>query len=386
MLRGFALLGILLVNVELMRGPGLYPTIAGLPGELPTGLDRVVDVAVGWLASGTFLSSFAMLFGLGAAVVAGRVRARGGDPRRVLARRYLVLGGFGLAHMVLLFPGDILFAYGLAGLVLLAFVNLPTRDVAWWGVGTVGVLALLTAVVGALGLMSPTAEDAAFGSGFARYVAERADVAVAARTGDSYLDVIGVNAWEALFVQGSQLIVIPWVIALFLLGFSVGRTGLLHDLRARRPLLRRVALVAVPLGLILNVPLGMTGTLAVGTAGQPWDGLALVSQVVGAPVLAVGYLATLALLCSRFGVPGPLAAVGRMALTGYLLQSVLAALVFAGFGWYGRFGAPQALGVVVGIWAVLLLVCPLWLRRFRFGPVEWCWRWATYGTRPSLRR
>jgi uncharacterized protein len=74
-----------------------------------------------------------------------------------------------------------------------------------------------------------------------------------------------------------------------------------------------------------------------------------------------------------------------MALTAYLLQSLLALVVFAGLGLYDRLGSAQAMGVVAGIWAVLLVVCPLWMRAFRFGPVEWLWRTWTYGRRPTLR-
>ncbi|GGI03493.1 hypothetical protein GCM10011354_04320 [Egicoccus halophilus] len=390
-LRGFALLGILLVNVELMRGPGLYAALAGQPGPTPTGADGVVDVVVGWLATGKFVSSFSLMFGLGAALIAGRVLDRGGSPRGLLARRYGWLLGFGLAHMLLLFPGDILFAYGLTGLVLLAFVQLPVRVVAGWGAGILAVLGLGSLGFAALALAVPGAASAgATGStgamgGFAGFFADRADAALAARTGGGPGDVLTVNAWEALLVQGGQLFVLPWILGLFLLGFAAGRSGLVRDLAAYRGWLRRAAVVGILVGLPLNVPLGLVGTLG-GTGGGGWaEALALPAQLLGAPVLAVGYLATLALLCLRFGVPRPLAAVGRTALTGYLLQSLLALVVFTGFSRYGQWGATASLGVVVGIWGVLLVLAPWWLRHFRFGPAEWLWRWLTYGRRPALR-
>jgi uncharacterized protein len=92
-----------------------------------------------------------------------------------------------------------------------------------------------------------------------------------------------------------------------------------------------------------------------------------------------------ALLVLRFGVPRRLAATGRMALTAYLTQSVAALVLFAGFGLYGTLGSATALLAVAGIWALLLIACPVWMRRFRYGPVEWLWRTATYGQRQPMR-
>jgi uncharacterized protein len=389
--RGFALLGILLINVELMRGPDIYAAFTGEPPEV-SGADGVVGFLTGWLAAGKFLSSFAIMFGLGAAMIAGKLWADGRSPRRLLARRYVFLLGLGLAHMLLLFSGDILFLYGLAGLVLLAFVGVRIKTALRWSGGILGVLLVLgvgfTALMGAL--PEPPADDPAAAS-MEQFFGERAQNAVTAHQDGTYLDVVVTNAWEVLFIQTGQLIVLPWVVALFLFGFAVGRTGIIQDLPAHRDRLWRAVRIALPLGLLLNLPTGFLGPLAMGAGMQPdaeADPIVLLStagQIVGAPILAVGYLGAVALLSLRLGVFRPLAAVGRMALTAYLLQSVLALIAFAGLGLYGRLGTAQAMLVVVAVWSVLLLVCPLWLRRFDFGPVEWIWRAWTYRSPPARR-
>jgi uncharacterized protein len=389
-LRGFALLGILLINVELMRGPVLLRGIAG-EGVDVSPADGVVSFATGWLAAGKFLSSFAIMFGLGAALIAGKLWRAGRSPRGLLARRYAFLLVLGLAHMFLLFPGDILFAYGIAGMLLLAFVGVRAKTALWWSGGILAVLLVaglaLTAFMGLI--PEPPADDPATVA-MEEFFAEREAAAVAAHQEGGYGDVVVANAWEVLFVQTATLILVPWVLALFLFGFAVGRSGIIQNLAAHRARLRKALLVALPLGLVLNLPTGFLGPMALGSGFQPgaeFDWVVFLStgaQIVGAPILAVGYLSAVALLSLRFGVLRPLAAVGRMALTAYLLQSVLALVVFAGFGLYDRLGAAQAMLVVLGVWAVLLVVCPLWLRRFRFGPVEWSWRTWTYGTRQPL--
>ena len=149
-LRGVAVLGILLVNIELFRGADLYRLMAGEALDL-TGADEAVQFLVGWLASGKFISSFALLFGLGAAIMTERSLRAGRAPRGVLARRYAWLAVLGVAHMLLLFPGDILFVYAVSGFLLLPFLFVRVRAIVGWAGGLVAVYLLLTLGLTALG-------------------------------------------------------------------------------------------------------------------------------------------------------------------------------------------------------------------------------------------
>ena len=396
-LRGFALLGILLVNVALMRGPELYGIFAGELPDPSTGIDRVADGAVSWFAAGKFVSSFSILFGLGAGLIVNRSLAAGRAPRGLLARRYAWLLLFGLAHMVLLVPGDILFVYGVTGMVLLAFVNVRPKVALWWSAGLLAAVTLVTTAFAALaGVFEGMAGDAAaedpFTTAFEDFFSRRQEQAVAAFTEGSYLDIIVVHAWQSLFIQGGQLFVIPWLLGLFLFGFAVTRAGIPLNLREHRATLRRAAIIGLGLGVPLNAVLGLVDPLMLisGGAGDGINTGLLVAitfvQQAGAPLLAVGYLSGLALLSLRIGPIGPLAAVGRMALSAYLAQSLLALVVFAGFRQYDQLSSAGSLVVVLGIWIVLLIVCPLWLRAFRFGPAEWLWRSLTYKRRQPMRR
>ncbi len=396
-LRGFALLGILLVNIELFRGPALYELLAG-EEVAGTPAEEIVSFTVGWLAGGKFLSSFAILFGVGAAVIAGRAVARGHAARGLLAKRYAWLLVFGLVHMLLLFAGDILFVYGIAGLLLLPFALARVRTLLWWAGGILVVYLVLvvgfTALGAAVESAAPQPADDPVTAAVEGFFAERAEQAVAAYTEGGLGDQLQARAWEALLVQSGQILLAPWVLALFLLGFAVGKAGILADLHGHRRLLRRIALVALPVGLVANVPVGFAGALGGAAVGPDPEvgGLALLGatlgQIAGAPLLAVGYLSGLALLCLRPGVLArlaPLRDAGRMALSGYVLQSVLATGLFTGFGLstgfslYGQVDGVQALGVVAGIWVVLLVVTTLWQRRLGRGPLERLWRRLTYG-------
>ena len=397
LLRGFALFGILLVNIELMRGPALFDALAGELARPTSGADRVTSFLVGWLATGKFISSFAILFGIGAGLLAGKAWSRGWSAHRLLARRYTMLAGFGLAHMLLLFPGDVLFAYALTGFALLLFLRVQPRTAVWWGVGIITALTvvatLFVALAAALEDLVPEAgaEDPVTDA-MSGFFDGRREATIAAYTEGSLSEVLGARAFEALLIQGGTLLTVPWLLGLFLLGFAATRSGVATDLATHRPLLRRLAVGGLAVGLPTNLVLGMVGTVgaATGTTADlelTWVAVsASAAQLLAAPTLAVGYLATISLLALRVGTWRPLAAVGQMALTAYLTQSLVATVVFVALGTYGSWTATSALAVVAGTWALLLVACPLWLRWFRFGPVEWVWRCWTYRGWQPLRR
>jgi len=392
-LRGFAILGILLVNIQFMRSAE-WMVATGGDSQADSGLtaDKVAQFVIGWLASGKFLSSLAILFGIGAALIAVRSLAAGSSPRPLLARRYGWLLPFGLAHMLLLYPGDILFVYGVTGLILLAFVNLRPVAIMLWAAGiftayTFGAVRL--ARLFSYGASSQYYDEAATAP-WDDALYELHAKAVAAFTQGSYGDIVAVHASQALTLQGYQFSALPWILALFLIGYAAGRTGVLDDIAAYRPMLRRGAIIGLSVGLPANIAVGFGGPLGAyaGTVDPHATGIlvaAALGQALGAPLLAIGYLCALSLYCLRHGPIRPLAAVGRMALTAYLLQSALALAVIAGLRLYDQLSTSASLLVVAGVWAVLLVACPLWLSRFQFGPVEWLWRSLTYGRLQPMR-
>lgn len=390
-LRGFAILGILLVNIEVMRGSDwLVLTAGSATGALDLS-DAFVQFTVGWLATAKFISSLAILFGVGAGLIAARSLRNGESPRPILARRYLWLAAFGAVHM-LVFPGDILFLYGLTGFALLAFVTLhiPLLFAAS------GALLLLFSALGIsfTAAVSRAESASAVASGDTSYAASMETLreqAIAAFSNGSLADIISAQISQSLVLQPAQIFVLPWILALFLFGYGVARAGIANHLEAYRPLLKRGAWIGLAAGLPANLGLGFFGTLAGFGARPQLESMWLTywadfGQTLGAPLLAIGYLCALSLRFLDRGTPSALAAVGRMALTAYLLQSVLALAAFGGLRLYDRLSSTSALLVVAAIWGTLFLICPWWLRHFQMGPAEWLWRSLTYGYRQPLRR
>jgi uncharacterized protein len=387
-LRGFAVLGILAINIEVMRGSDWLLLTAGGRAPSPGVSDAIVQFVVGWLGTAKFISSLAILFGVGAALIASRSLAGGRSPRPLLARRYLSLMAFGAVHM-LLFPGDILFVYGVTGFALLAFVELDVRIILAWS-------AMILVAFAAVALSYTASVPVQQASAVGEHTLEAATNAlreetVAAYAHGTFGDILSAHAAQAWLLQSTQLLALPWILALFLFGYAIARAGLVYRLAERRALLRTGAFVGLALGLPANIGVGFFGALA-GFGARPEIGAPLITvwadagQLLGAPLLAIGYLCGLALLLARRGPPPGLVAVGRMTLTAYVLQSVLALAVFGGLRLYDRLSSTSALLVMAAVWALLLVLCPMWLRHFQLGPAEWLWRSVTYGRWQPLRR
>lgn len=368
-LRGIAILGILAANLESFRTPEVW---SGYEGTFSTP-ERAYFFLVDFLASGKFITALSFLFGLGFALQFRRAREAGRPGRTFLLRRILALGLFGLAHALFVWSGDILLFYALFGLLLLLFVGRRPLTLVAWSCGILGMFALaglLLAYASATGGASPVtlpypppsvgaSAEAAFTSGsFAEMTAQRAR---------EYVGVLPL----ALLVSG------PQVFSMMLLGAAVAGAGWLSDGAARGRWAARAALF----GLAVGVPLNLLYALPLGSGDAPYL-LGLTAWLVGAPVMALGWMGLVAWLHERS--PGGaaferLAAVGRMALTNYLAQSLIMTTFFYWLGFYSNTGAGAALLLMAVVWALELLWSRPWLSRFAYGPFEWLWRRLSYG-------
>lgn len=376
-LRGLAVLGVLVVNVTFMAAPVLFLP----PEEVQIGgfdtVDAFLSGLVAWLINGKMIALLAALFGAGMGLIAMRNLASGRLRRVLFVRRSLFLIVLGLFHMMLLFPGDILFAYGVTGLIAILFLRRSPKALLWWagGIATLGFL-----IVAATNVATQMLDASDLASSFDAELAS----ATAAYDERNYGGVITANATMAVLVQISATILgQTWILPLFLIGMAAAKAGIIANPSAHRALLRRTAWIGIAAGLPANLLLFPMGVLGANGVIPPDGGvgMAIVSAAVtvfAVPLLSAGYAGALTLLWLRVQAPRPLVAVGRMALTAYLLQSLLAFGFFFGFAVYGDVDFAASLLLVLAIWAVITAFCVLWLKRFTFGPMEWLWRVVTY--------
>ena len=385
-LRGFALIGIALMNVEFFSRP-MSDAGAGIgAGQAP--LDWVADAFVYVFVQGKFWTLFSMLFGIGFAVMADRAEAAGRAFTPIYLRRTLALMAIGLLHAWLVWSGDVLFAYSLGALALLAMRGLP--PLAMWLVGGLLYLSVmgllgLAAVATALGLDDPAAGAAQVRADVLR------EAEVAAYSAGTYLQASTVRLRYLGAQVGGLVALLPMVVGLFLIGAWLVRSGAIRDPDAHPVLYRRLLWVGAPLGLLLTgIGLGVSSDpVRPGEAADARDLLAMTLHMLGAPLLALAYLSVVVRTVHRGpGLFDLLAPAGRMALTNYLLQSVVGTLVFYGYG-LGLWGEVGRAGQVLGVCVVLagqVVLSHAWLARFNFGPVEWLWRAVTYLQWPRMRR
>lgn len=393
-LRGFALFGILLVNM--IAFGQVMMAAATLPLDYETALDHVAGWGIRWLAEGKFYSLFSLLFGMGFTLQMMRAEAKGRRFVPVYLRRSLVLLVIGVLHGILFWVGDILAIYAVLGVLLLLFRHMRPRNLLIWAV----VILLLPSLfmIGANLLLEfarqdPAAAaqiDAMFAESYAATAAEVERASAIYATG-GFAEITAQRAIELVEMWLTTLFILPSIFAMFLVGACIGKSGILADLEGHRTLLVRLCIWGLGLGLPLNAVYATLIESLVRTEPSWPLVIAVITQAIGAPLLALGYMSGLALLWQRPAWRARLyrlAPLGRMALTNYLLQSLIATLIFYGYGLglFGQVGIAAGVLITIAIYLVNYAVSHWWLGRYRFGPVEWLWRTLTYGRRQPMRR
>ncbi len=395
-LRGFALFGILFVNMELFSHPFQSLVLPADPAS--PWIDRAAIWLVHFLGEGKFYSLFSLLFGLGLALQMERVEARGGRFVPLYLRRLLVLFAIGAGHAFLIWVGDILLVYAVGGLILILFRKARPRTLLIWVVVLLAIpLALngaATALIGAARAVPEAAPEVerALAEVRASYVADAARANQVYATG-TFAEVTAQRVYDYVnFSLAGTLYALGFnVLAMFLVGLYFGQRRLLHDSDAHRPFFRRLLIWGLGLGLIGNA---LYATLIMPLARyeiSPTLLAAIAAQGIGAPLLSLGYLSGLALLYARPAWRerlNVLAPVGRMALTNYLSQSIICTLIFYGYGLglFGQVGTALGILLTIVIYGLQIPLSHWWLKRFRFGPAEWLWRSLVYLQAQPMRR
>ena len=383
-LRGLALFGILTANMRGFNSPMQAYFNPLLMWKEPA--DRIAQALVDCFVSGKFITLFAFLFGLGFAVQLTRAETGGGRFAGLFGRRMTGLLLFGLAHSFLIWWGDILLNYAFVGFLLLLFRKRSQKTVLIWAtalywVPVVAMAGLAVAVMLGAKVPSPPEPTAQILQETIRVYAE-----------GSYGEVFGKRAAEWRALNSAFPFFFPRVLSLFLFGFWFWRTGFFQNLAEHVPTVRRAA----PWLLLA----GAAGNGAATAINEIWrpnpmgaDPMAVLYFLVASaaiPALSAFYACLVILAVGderwrrRVSVFGY---VGRMALTNYLLQSVLCTTLYYshGFGLYGKVGPLMGVLPTILIYGAQILFSGWWLGQFRYGPCEWLWRAMTYGRNVTRR-
>jgi uncharacterized protein len=359
-LRGLALLGVLAINLETEFRVSIFQQF--LPAAPEDGINRWIGAALQIFVESKAFALFSLLFGVGLAIQFDRLAGTQGRAV-LLVRRLLILLAFGLIHLFLIWNGEILTEYALAGLVVLPFLFGPIWTMVVGGVSFLSFYVLRP-------VLPPLVSfpDMA-------WLADHLRAANQVYATGSFQEILAFRIEEAPALLPLHLYVFPRTLGLFLIGAAAWRMGLLPRLGRFPEWLWATAVVVSGAGLGLTVF----------PSGSP------VSAPLGTIVLAFGYalLVTAAAGTSngrhalRWAEP-----VGRMAFTNYVLQSLVLGFIFYGYGLgrFGRLDLAAGLGLVLAVYTAQVLGSALWLGRFRYGPLEWLWRALMYGRAPPASR
>ena len=375
----------LAVHIQLFAYPSVVRWNPTLYGDF-NGLNWWVWVVASVLADGKFITIFAMLLGVSIVMLASEAGNRGASAWRTHMRRMAVILSLGLLHAYLIWFGDMLVPFAMSGVVVFFARRFsPARLLV------LGVLAFTTASIISVGVTWSTAQSdpAALAAWRAQWTPRPAIINLEiAQYRGGWADQMAQRVPAALEIETVDFVTrLFWqMTGLMLLGMALFKLGVLSATRSRSFYLL-MATLGFGGGIVLN-SLGLWRSSATN-----WDLLdfVLVSQQLhywGNLFVALGWTALVMLLCQRGWSLRPVEAVGRMALSNYLLQSVICTTIFYGhgLGLFGRVDRAGQLAIVVGVWVFQLAASSLWLSYFAVGPVEWVTRWLVFRRRPIFLR
>jgi uncharacterized protein len=393
-LRGFALFGILLVNMAYFSQPfqtAVFPIDPGTPWY-----DKAAAWLVKFLGEGKFYTLFSMLFGLGLTLLMSRIEARGGRFVPLYLRRLLVLLGFGLVHAFLIWIGDILILYALIGFLLILYRKAKPRTLLIWVVILIALpIIFTTAVTGLVELGRSVPEGAeqieiAFAEVEVGFVADL-ERAYRVYPVGTFAEITEQRIYDYTSIFGYSIMSAFSILAMFLVGVYFGKRQLFQNLETNRPFFTKLLLA----GLLIGIPANLYYATRAGSLSQldvSWETLLLqAAQMIGTPLLSLAYVSAFSLLAlspvwgQRLQVLAP---VGQMALSNYLTHSIVCTTIFYGYGLglFGQMGMAVGIGLTFVIYLLQIPISHWWMKRFKYGPAEWLWRSLTYLKPQPMRR
>jgi len=388
-LRGIALFGILAVNLYLFSNP--IAIVAAESNLWTEWYNQAFLFFSRVFFEGKFITLFSFLFGLGFYIFTERLKEKGLHERRVFFRRMLLLFFIGMLHAWLIWAGDILAPYALSGIIIMLFLYRTDKTIkVWIGIFVGGFLFLFSLLVGlTMWAMSMPEVAADVEIGFTEVSKEFQELLIRGYevySSGTYTEMIAYRSEEISFVWSGMFFTpmgIPYIIATFLFGFLIGRQGLLQKPKLLRSLLIPRRWKMLILGLLLSLVYATTYLYSDPVFFDGWTLLQMISIMLGAPLLMLGYCGFILHWLNKNRATSFLnrfAPVGRMALTNYILQSLICTSIFYGYGFglIGRFPPVFILPLAAIIFLLQVYASEWYFKKYKMGPLEKLWRIGTY--------
>lgn len=380
-IRGFAILGIFLVNM---------PSFTGSESMIYTGIDKTIRMLFDLFVQTKFYTIFSFLFGLGFYIFMTRAEARGEKVFRLFSRRLFVLLMFGILHIVLLWEGDILHTYAITGFFLLLFYRCKPKTILIWAFSLILFFQFL---LGSSALLTYISEQFDGSDHFSEEMKQdtlsRGQEKIDAYTTKSYGELL---KWRIPNEEVELLYNIPFaipdILGMFLLGLFAGKIDLFRRVKELKRKLRITQIIT----LLLSIP----ALAAIVWSYSKLDEVTFMYSLgnyffvhFSGLTLSIFYIVSITLMLESQiwqRLLNPFRYVGQMALTNYLCQTFFGFIVFYGFGLFGQVSLAKGLLYSISFYCVQLICSYFWLKKFQFGPFEWLWRAMTYGKVQKFRK
>ena len=374
-MRGFAILGIFLVNMLSFHSPYLYiDPFEWWDSPADKGAYAFIDIFV----QASFYPLFSMLFGYGLVILRERAMAKGLGFGGMAARRFSLLLLIGIIHAFLIWHGDILINYAIFGFIFLLFVKMSGKHMLLTGILLYIIPNLLFVLLLFATVLVVPPEDLSI------YDQEAALASLQAYQNGSFSEIASqrIQDWSGVNNLASLPIMLASIFPLFLIGGGAAKLRWLEEPVKNRAFLMKIMLISLAAGLLFKLlPYITVSNL----------GLDYMQDIFGGPLLAIAYGLGIAVMINNSHGPGfllPLSYVGKMSLSNYLFQSIISTFIFYsyGLGFYGKVTAFWGTLLVMVIFTFQIIISRFWIARYYYGPVEWLWRSFTYLKIPNWKR
>jgi uncharacterized protein len=372
-IRGLAILGIFLVNMPAFNSPVLYMKPDWWTGRLDQWTEHFINI----FAQASFYTMFSFLFGFGIMIFKERAIEKGFSFPKLFSRRLLVLLILGGIHAFLIWHGDILITYAIIGFIFFLFHKAKPITLFVWSLVLLIIPTLLMVGLLLLALLfDPSAASLPYDEKLAEQSIEvYSNGTFAEITSQRYQD------WYAVNGPLNFPFLVVTLLPMYLLGALVAKVKWFSRVEDHIKGIKVVWLIT----LIIGFPFKLLPYLVEQNLVTEF-----IQDAIGGPAIALFYITSIVLLSRKTfwkTILSPLSYVGRLSLSNYLFQSIFCTLLFYsyGLGFYGEVSPFVGLLLTSVIFCVQIVLSRLWVKRFRFGPVEWLWRTLTYGKKQPFK-